>query len=122
MQQQLDTADDDFGWLEWSNRGRFARECQEGDTLIQIWSSPNAERLREVTKPIPVLLKQPSKQRTRFYLRDPLGRAAEMPWGRFQRLLKEIGYPRQIKAGSVQLVDPDLADTISRKWNSAARQ
>jgi hypothetical protein len=72
-----------------------------------------------VIKPVPVLLKRPTKQWTMFYLSEPSGRSSEMTRGRFQRLLKEIGYPRQIKAGSVQLVDADIADTISRKWNPA---
>jgi hypothetical protein len=124
LQQQLDTADEDLGWLKWSNRARFARECKEGDLLIQIWSSMDAKHPSLVVKPVAVLRKQPTKQKqwTSFYLREPLGRAPEMTWGRFQKLLKEIGYPRQVKAGLVQLVDPDVADTISRKWNSAARQ
>jgi hypothetical protein len=74
-----------------------------------------------VFKAVPVLLKQETKRWTRFYYSEPLGRSSEMTWGRFQRLLNEIDYPKQVKAGSVQLVDPDIADTISRKWNSAAR-
>jgi hypothetical protein len=122
LQQQLNTADDDFGWIKWSSRERFARECQAGDLLIQIWSPHGAKRPSAVIKPVPVLLKPPpTKQGTMFYFSEPSGRSSEMTWGRFQRLLKEIGYPRQIKAGSVQLVAPDIADTISRKWNSAAR-
>jgi hypothetical protein len=74
-----------------------------------------------VIKLVPVSLKQATKQWTRFYFSEPSGRSSEMTWGRFQRLLKEMGYPRQIKAGSVQLVDADIAETIRSKWNSAAR-
>jgi hypothetical protein len=83
---------------------------------------PRREATKRIIKPVPVLLKQPTKQWTRFYVSQASGRSSEMTWGRFQQLLKEIGYPRQIKAGSVQLVDLDIADTISRKWNSAAKQ
>src|SRR5262249_24337745 len=115
------TPHDDFTWIKWSSRDRFARECREGDLLIQIWRSHGAKRPSVVTKPVPVLLKQPMKQRTWFYVSEPSGRSSEMTWGRFQRLLKEVGYLRQIKAGSVQLVNADIADTISHKWNSAAR-
>lgn len=121
LKQQLGSDEDDFGWIKWSNRGRFARECREGDLLIQIWRSSGAKRPSAVLKAVPVLLKQPTKPWTRFYVVDPSGRSSEMTWGRFQRLLKEIGYPKRIKAGSVQLVDADIADTVSRKWNSAAR-
>ena len=44
LQQQLDTADDDFGWIKWPSRDRFARECREGDSVIRIWSWHGAKR------------------------------------------------------------------------------
>jgi hypothetical protein len=121
LQERLDIADDDLSWIRWRVRGRFARECRAGDLLIQVWRSSEAKRPSAVFKAVPVLLKQPTKQWTRFYVSEPSGRAPEITWGRFQRLLKEAGHSRQVKAGSVQLVEPDVADTISRKWNSAAR-
>ena len=121
LQERLDIADDDLSWIRWGVRGRFARECRAGDMLIQVWRSSGAKRPSAVFKAVPVLLKQPTKQWTRFYASEPSGRAPEITWGRFQRLLKEAGHSRQVKAGSVQLVEPDVADTISRKWNSAAR-
>jgi hypothetical protein len=120
-QEQLGASDDDFSWIKWGVRGRFPRECRTGDFLIQIWRSRAAKRLSVVIRPVPVLLKQTTKRWTRFYVSPPSGRAPEITWGRFQRLLKEVGYPRQVMAGSVQLADPDIADTISRKWNSPAR-
>jgi hypothetical protein len=122
LQERLETDDDDFNWLVWGVRGRFAQECREGDLLIQIWRSSTAKRPSSVLKAAPVLLKQSTKQWTRFYLFDPSGRAPEMNWGRFQRLLKEVGYSRRVKAGSVQLVDPDIAHMINRQWNSAASE
>jgi hypothetical protein len=120
-QKQLGVSDDDFSWIKWGVRGRFARECRMGDLLIQILRSTKAKRPSEVLKAVPVLLKQPTKRWTRFYVAEPTGRSPEISWGQFQRLLREIGYSRLVKAGSVQLVDPDVADTISRKWNAAAR-
>jgi len=120
LQQQLNIADDDFNWIKWTRRDRFARECREGDLLIWIWSSHSAKRPSVVIKPVPVLLKQ-TKPWAAFCLSEPSGRSSKMTWGRFQRLLKEVRYPRRIKAGSVQLVDDHIAETISRKWNSAAR-
>jgi hypothetical protein len=120
LREQLGAEDDEFNWIRWGVRGRFPQECRAGDLLIQIWRSPDAKRPSAVIKPVPVLLKQPTKQWTRFYVSEPSGRSPEMSWGRFQQLLKEIGYSRQVKAGSVQLVEPDIADAISRKWNSAA--
>jgi hypothetical protein len=122
LQEQLGAADDDFPWIKWGTRGRFPQEYQPGDLLIQIWRrSSKTKRPREVLKAVPVLLKQQTKRWTRFYVAEPSGPSPEITWGQFQRLLREIGYSRPVKAGSVQLVDPDIADTISRKWNSAAR-
>jgi hypothetical protein len=121
LQEQVSGDGEDFNWIKWGVRGRFPQECRAGDLLIQIWRSPDAKRPSAVIKPVPVLLKQATKQWTRFYVAQASGRSPEMSWGRFQQLLSEVGYPRQIKAGSVQLVDPDIADTISRKWNSAAK-
>lgn len=122
LRDQLGVSDDDFNWIKWSVRGRFARECRMGDLLIQICRSANSKRPSEVLKAVPVLLKQPTKRWTRFYVAEPTGRSPEISWGQFQQLLREIGYPRQVKAGSVQLVEPDVADTMNRKWNSAAKR
>jgi len=121
LKERLDIADDDLGWIKWGVRGRFPRECGTGDNLIQIWRSKDAKRPSAVIKAVPVLLKQPTKRWTRFYVPEPSGRSSEITWGQFRRLLRQISYSRQVKAGSVQLVEPDVADTISRKWNAAAR-
>jgi hypothetical protein len=121
LQERLDAAEDDFTWIRWGVRGRFARECREGDLLIQIWRSSEAKRPSAVVKAVPVLLKQSTKQWTRFYISEPSGRVPEKTWGRFRRFLTDVGHSRQVQARSVQLVDPDTADTISRKWSSAAR-
>ena len=122
LRDQMGVSDDDFNWIKWSVRGRFARECRMGDLLVQICRSANSKRPSEVLKAVPVLLKQPTKRWTRFYVAEPTGRSPEISWEQFQQLLREIGYPRQVKAGSVQLVEPDVADTMNRKWNSAAKR
>jgi hypothetical protein len=70
---------------------------------------------------IPVLLKQKAKTWTRFYHADADGPYVEVSWGRFKRLLKQLGYVRRVSAGTVQLLEPDLADAIARKWKGAAR-
>jgi hypothetical protein len=121
LQERLGTDDDDFGWIKWGVRGRFPRECRGGDLLIEVWRSSDAKRPSVVSKAAPVLLKQSTKRWTRFYIAEPSGRSPEITWGQFQRLLREVGYSRRVKAGSVQLLEPDMADTISRKWNSAAK-
>jgi hypothetical protein len=49
------------------------------------------------------------------------GKHPEMSWGKFQRLLKEVGYKQPVKAGSVQLLDPEIAEAITRRWAAAAK-
>jgi hypothetical protein len=68
-----------------------------GDLLIQICRPAKAKRPSEVLKAVPVLLKQPTKRWTRFYVAEPIGRFPEISWGQFQRLVREIGYPRQVR-------------------------
>lgn len=121
LQERLDRADDDFSWIRWGVRGRFPRDCRPGDLLIQIVRSGKAKRPSAVIRAVPVLLKQRTKRWTRFYLDDPSGRSQEITWEQFQRLLRTAAYPRQVKAGSVQLIEPDVADAISRDWHSAAK-
>ena len=50
---------------------------------------------------------------------DAKGRYAEISWGRFQRLIKKLGYVGRIGARTVRVLKPDLADAINRKWKSA---
>ena len=121
LRKQTAHTDADISWIRWGTRGRFARECRAGDTVIQIWRSAHAKRPSAVYKAVPVLLKQKTDRWTRFYLADPKGRYAEIGWGNFKRLIKEIGYSRRVSAGVVQFVEPDIADAIDRKWSSAAR-
>jgi hypothetical protein len=122
LKGRFDFAEDDLTSIRFGVRCRFPRECQTGDLLIQVWRSHNAKRPSAVVKAVPVLLKQPTKQWTRFYIAEPSGRYAEISWGRFQVLLRDVGYTKQVKARSVQSVDPDIADTINRKWSSVARE
>jgi hypothetical protein len=66
-------------------------------------------------------LKQSTEKWTRFYFKEATDQRAQMPWGKFKKLLKELGYPKRIGATSTVLLDPDLADAIDRKWRAAAK-
>src|SRR5262249_34217952 len=103
LQERMDVDDDAFTWIKWGVRGRFPRECRAGDVLIQIWRSSNAKRPSVVLKAAPVLLKQQTRRWIRFYVAEPSGRLPEITWGKFRRLLLKVGYPRQVRAGLVQL-------------------
>jgi hypothetical protein len=115
--------DPDFepSWIKWSGKSRFRRQCRKGDSVIQIWRSSGDKRPSSVYRSVPVLLKQSTRRWTRFYQRDPTGSFAAMSWGKFKRLLKELGYAKRVGPGSTVLLDSDLADAINRKWRSAAK-
>jgi hypothetical protein len=81
LHERTGADDDDFTWIKWGVRGRFARECRGGDLLIQIWRSSTAKRPSEVLKAAPVLLKQRTRNWTRFYVAQPSGRSPEIKWG-----------------------------------------
>lgn len=113
--------EDDLAWIKWGTRDSFARNCRAGDSLIQVWRSSEASRPSAVYRSAPVLLKQSTKNWIRFYIPESQARNSEMGWGQFQRMLRQLGYRRRVSARTVHLVEPDMADAIDRKWNSAVR-
>jgi hypothetical protein len=118
----LSDPDEEPDWIRWSGKNRFVRESREGDSLIQIWRSRRAKYPSIVYRATSVLLKQKTKRWTRFYLSTPTGRAAEMPWGKFQQLLKSLGYSRRVGPRIEHLLDADMADAIARKWKSSTKR
>jgi hypothetical protein len=113
--------DEEPDWVRWTGKSRFTRQCREGDTLIKIWRSNKAKRPSTVYRPTPVLLKQKTKTWTRFYLRDGNGMHATLTWGQFKKLLQKVSYPRAVGPSIEHLVDPDIAEAIAKKWNSASK-
>jgi hypothetical protein len=116
LNERLGT-NEDFGWVRWSKRSRFGRECRAGDTLIQIFRRFDRKRPL-VTRRVRVLLRDPEPDLIRFYTQEPTGRSNEVSWSRFQRILKEVDFPREVTRKSTQKLDPDIADIIDRKWTS----
>ncbi len=114
--------DDEPAWIRWSGRGHFVRDSRAGDSLITIWRSAGAKRPSKVFRAIPVLLKQRARTWTRFYTPDREGRTASMTWGRFQRLLKELGYTKRVGPATVHLLDPAMAQGIERRWPTASKK
>jgi hypothetical protein len=121
LRRRFNDEEEDFDWIKWGTRDRFAKTCRQGDSVIQILKLRHAKR-PTVFRAAPVLLKQRTKRWTRFYLGEPVGRHRELPWGAFQRLVKELGYPRRVSAGISRLLEPDMADAIERKWRSASKR
>ena len=121
LHPRLSDPDDEPDWIRWTGNSRFVRECREGDSLIQIWRSSRAKRPSTVLRAVTVLLKQQTKRWTRFYLSETSGRYSELSWGKFQRLLKQLGYRRRVAHGIVHLLENDMADTIARRWQVTAK-
>lgn len=121
LRAQTETPNDDFAWMRFGVKGRFPLTCQQGDSVIQIWRSSKAKRPSLVFRSRPVLLKTVSEKLTHFFLSVETKRSNELSWGNFQRLLKEIGYPRAVKPDSIHLLDPEIADAIARRWTAFAK-
>lgn len=117
------TGDHDFDpdWIRWAATSKFGRNCKEGDSVIQIWRSNNAKKPTCVYRSTPILLRQTARHWVRGYLRQPAGSYNEMRWGKFKRLIKELGYGRRVGSRSEILLDADMADAINRRWTAAAK-
>jgi hypothetical protein len=109
---------DELSWIRWTGNGRFTKNCQEGDQLIRVWRKSGASRPTAVLRATPVLLKSRGKSWTRFYVRPSRGRFAEIPWSRFQQLLRSIGFNKAVGPRVVRILKPDIADALTRKWTS----
>jgi hypothetical protein len=114
------TTDVEYSWIRWGRKGKFAKQCREGDTLIQIDNGRSGKR-RRVTRRLPVLLKRPEPKFTRFYTVEAPPESNEVSWSRFQGILKAAGYLRKVRPFSVRLLTPDQADAIDRRWTRARR-
>ncbi len=121
VRSKQDAPDFEPAWVYWGTRSRCARECRAGDSLIRIWRSNKAKRPSCVLPAAPVLLKQRTTKWIRFYLGEPTGSDEELSWGRFQRLMKQLGYAKRIRPGSVLPLDADVADAIGRAWRRASK-
>jgi hypothetical protein len=115
LNERLGTDVDDFSWIRWGKKSRFGRECRAGDTLIRIFNWRHRKR-PVVTRSVRVLLKDSEPDLNRFYTQDPTGGSNEVSWPRFQRILKEAGFPRGVKPMSALKLDPEMAKAIDRKW------
>jgi hypothetical protein len=100
-------------------KGRFIRSCREGDRIIQIWRETNASKPSGVIRAATVLLKQRTKRWTRFYIEEPMGRYAAMPWPRFKKLLKTLRHGKRVGPYSEQILSPTVAKSLDSSWNPA---
>lgn len=118
LRSRLGNPHEEPDWIRWTGKSRFLRECRAGDSVLQIWRSNHAKRPSAVFRAVPVLLRQSTKRWTRLYLPPDNSPSAKMPFGKFQRLLEQLGYTRQVGPNVEQLLDTDMADAITRRWKS----
>ena len=122
LAKELKASAEVFSYIRWGKGTRFARGCREGDSLIQVLrASKQSTRPYVVFKQTPVLRKQRMKKGVIFYIQESKGRNATLTWGRFQRLLKRVGYKRRLGRNVVRAIKSELADVIQQNWNSAAK-
>lgn len=119
LNERLGTGESDFGWIRWGKKSRFGRKCRAGDTLIQIFNWRDRKR-PIVTRRVRVLLKDAEPDLNRFYTQDQTGGSNEVSWSRFRRILKEAGFPRDVKPMSALKLDPAMAEIIDRTWARVA--
>jgi hypothetical protein len=74
-----------------------------------------------VTRRIRVLLKDAEPVFNRFYTQESPGNADEITWAAFQRLLKTVGFSREVKRMSALKLEPDMAKAIDRAWTRIGR-
>lgn len=115
INERLGAEHEEYDWIRWGKKGKFARECRVGDTLIHIYN-PKSGRGRIVTRRRPVLLKRTEPNWIRIYLGEATRDSHEVNWSRFQRIVRAAGYPRNVRPGSVLRLEPEMARIIDRKW------
>jgi hypothetical protein len=113
INNKLGTTFDEYDWIRWGKKTRFAKECRVGDTLIQI---SNHGKTRSITRRRAVVLKRTEPNWVRTYLSEEIKDSHRVNWSRFQRILRVAEYLRKVKPGSVQRLEPEIARVIDRKW------
>ena len=113
------TKEDCISWIRWTGKSPFPTKCQPGDQVIQIWrKSSKNKRPSVVLRPAPLLLNQRAGNSTFVFVKEPHGKKSEITWGAFKKLMKKLGYRRRFGPGSEVILDPDIADGISRGWKT----
>jgi hypothetical protein len=85
LNDRLGAAEEEYEWIRWGKKAKFARECRVGDTLIYI-DNPKGGRARVVTHRRPVLLKRTEPNWIRVYVGEATRDSHEVNWWKFQPL------------------------------------
>ena len=60
INERLGAAAEEYDWIRWGKKGRFAKECRVGDTLIHVYN-PKSGRGRTITRRRAVCSSEPSR-------------------------------------------------------------
>ncbi len=104
----------DLEVMQFANSSTMARRCLEGDQIIQAWQPSTGIRIK-VFHPVSVLRKTVVKRTTQFFFKSNWDLV--IPFGRFQKLLKQVGYSCSITTSTQKLVPASVADAIEREWH-----
>jgi hypothetical protein len=119
LNDRLDTKEEEYEWVRWGKNSSFARECREGDTLIQIFNKRNGTR--RVTFGIPVLLKRQEPKWVRVYLGDR-PKSDICSWTEFQEVLRKIKYKLKVRPFSIQKLEPATAELLLTQRKRSTRR
>jgi hypothetical protein len=112
--------DGETEYMRYPTATNFAKAVRPGDSVIVIWK-PQKNSRATVFRLTPVLLKHRVRRNALIHYREARGKYSEISWTKFQTLLKGVGYRRQVKPRSTQLVPIELADALAKGWNAVAR-
>jgi hypothetical protein len=121
INKRLGTAVDEYDWIRWGKKAKFAKECRVGDTLIHVYNKKGGKG-RTVTRRLPILLKRTEPKWVRVYIGESTRNSDEVNWSRFQRILREAGHSRKVRPFSVQRLEPEIAAAIDRNWTRVKRE
>ena len=102
-------------FLRFTDRSRFRKEAKAGDTVIQIWSKRNSDRV-SVYPPTALLFRQDERSWTRFYI-DESDDLDPLEWPRFSRELKRLGVGGFTK-NSVRELPSRIATQVENLWST----
>lgn len=109
---------DDVEWIHWAGAGPFTRQGKPGDSVIQICRTTAKARPTHVLKAVPILDTRKETGKLFVFVGHATGRKASLPWGRFRKLLSQVGGPRQVSANPERALRREVADLLQEHWSA----
>lgn len=110
----------DVSWLRFTGSGRFRREGQLGDSVIQIWSTRRGKKPSYVYRMAPILRRQIEPTCTRFYVEeDADAEKTKLSGAGFRSLATRAGLRGRFGVTSQRPLSAEDATAIHALWRVA---